>query len=329
MTQFTLVDSTLLVSAHASGAPSGTTLARALTRRHRLPTFVRNYGYHVASARAPISGELAQTLRWLQGKLVVVNPTLSMAVPAPLAAHVRSVVRTLARPAEGAGASGGLSATAAADSPGDARDDWLALALYEPAATVIHHRGEGTHTAGADVDVDFSADLHYRLVLFAGRGDPAGAAAAIAAGPPAATDTAPVLFFALRLYVSDDDGLRQMSLPTAALYKHITGRAARGARDRYWHLEAWERFHERGALVGCVTPTQVELSRALAASDIWRPPPSPAPSYENFLFGTSGGFEPSRWQALTPHFDRRSFIPPGYSLVEYTAWMALSVVKVG
>ena len=333
MTRLTLVDCTPPVWARKQVVPPvgtavtlppavapSSVLARFLTRHHRLPTFARTYSYHSASARAPGNLELTRTVRRLQGKFVVVNPALGLAVPAVVARQVRAAARragiSIDTPERGA--------TGAAD--------WLALALYEPAASVIRHRGGGAQTAGGDVDVEFAADLHYHLVLFAGRGDSPDAARQLAsrgldAGPERGERAVPL--FTLGLYTPDDDALRQMANPTAMLYKRVTGRAGAGSRDRYWHLEAWERFGEHGMLVGCVTPSQVEHARAVAAGEAWRPRPAAGPSYDDIVFGTAGGYESSRWQAFTPTFDCRAFIPPGYCLVQYTGWLSVSVVPLG
>ena len=351
MVRFKLIDSTAASGARKAAPPAGglapelpppAALGRFLARRHRFPTFSRNHSYHTISPRAPGSLELRRTLRRLQGKFVVVNPAFRLSVPPAVADNVRAAAQLAGIPIDARDVSPAAAAAGAPAASPPAPADWLALALYEPAAAVIHHRGGGTHAAGADVDVEFVASLDYRLVLFVGRGDPENAAGDLAramhrvaagelsldAGATEAGD-GPAYLFTLGIYTPDDDALRQMADPTAQLYKQITGRLGVGSRERYWHLETWERFGEHGMLAGCVTPAQVEHARAVAAGDGGRSPQPAPPTYEEFLFGTGGASEPSRWQALTPTYDRRAFIPPGYCLVEYTARVAMSLVEVG
>jgi hypothetical protein len=282
-------------------------------RWRRLPTFARNYSFHAASVRAPGNPPLARTLRRLQGKFVVVNPSLDVRLPAAIAARGRGVLRQLGDPADG-------------------RASWLAAALYEPSSVTIHHRWRaGVRAADMGRQVQFLADVPYRLVLFAGRGEPADAAALPASGLPAGRDPARLLaepWFTLALYTPDEDALRQMPPDTALVYKRVTGRLGPAARESYWHLEAWERFHERGRLAGHVAPDVVGHERLGGAAEAWRSRTSVEAPEDN-LFSGAGGYAASRWNDLTPGFDQRSFVPPGYCLVEYRCRVDLEVVVAG
>jgi hypothetical protein len=318
MTQLTLIDHSGPVDSwgaagQALGAASP--LSEFLGRWRRLPTFARNHSYHAASVRAPGNPALARTLGWLQGKFVVVNPAVDVRLPDDTAAQARTVVRHF-RKASGS------------------RHDWLAAALYEPASTTIRHRARvAPHASGVARRVRFVADVAYRLVIVAGRGEPAdvaglgpgeGAARADAAGSGGWP------WLRVTLYTPDDDALRQMDADAALVYKRATGRMGPGSLDSYWHLETWERFRERGRLVGHVAPGLVDHVRVGEAVDGWEESAraSAEPSYDDFLLGTAGGYSTSRWRNLTPSFDRRSFVPPGYCLVEYRCRVELAVVDV-
>lgn len=309
---FTLLDRTPAFGAVADGGASAA--AGFLGRWRRLPTFARNYSHHTASVRAPGGAALARTLRWLHGKLVVVNPALDVRVPDDAADEARRLMGEL-------GAAGG------------GRADWFALTLEEPAAIVIRHQS-GAAPSGGDAgrDARFFAEVPYRLTLYAGRGAPTAVAAA---GPGAVGEgwaSAPAVparpWFNLALHTPDDDALRHMTSETALFYKGITGRLGPQSRDSYWYLEAWERFRERGRLVGHVVPDPARHGRA-GGGEAWRPRSAAEPmSYDDFLFGSGGGYGGSRWQELTPTFDRRTFVPPGYCLVEHRCWVEVAVVRV-
>jgi len=312
--QFTPVDRTdALGSNVAGGAARDVAFTEFCNRWRRLPTFARNYSFHAASGRAPGSPPLARTLRRLQGKFVVVNPSIDVRLPAAIAARGRGLVHQLGGPASG-------------------RASWLAAVLYEPSSVAIHHRWRaGARGADMGRQVQFLADVPYRLVLFTGRGEPADVAALTASGLPAGSDPAHVVaapWFTLALYTPDEDALRQMPPDTALVYKRVTGRLGQDARESYWHLEAWERFHERGRLAGHLAPDVVGHERLGASAEGWRPR-APAEVPDDSLFSDVGGYAPSRWNDLTPAFDQRSFVPPGYCLVEYRCRVDLEVVAVG
>jgi hypothetical protein len=109
----------------------------------------------------------------------------------------------------------------------------------------------------------------------------------------------------------------------------VTGRLGGGSHDRYWSLDAWERFHEEGQVIGCVSPALVEhghVGGAVRAASAPPPGASPVPTAEELLFGSGGSYAPSRFDPYTPVFDRRGFVPPGYCLIHYFATVEVAMV---
>ena len=108
-----------------------------------------------------------------------------------------------------------------------------------------------------------------------------------------------------------------MTPATAHFYRHVTGRLGGGSRDCYWYLDAWERFHEEGHLIGCVSPdlvTHGHVGGSVRARTLRHYAP---PTVDELLFGDAAA--PPRSTQYTPEFDRRGFVPPGYCLVHYFA----------
>jgi hypothetical protein len=198
-----------------------------------------------------------------------------------------------------------------------------AVALYEPSSITIH-RWAGARAA-TGVEEGFAADVPYRLVLAVGdgpddRADPAQVRAWL--DDPATRRSLvdapvwtwaragdPLPWFVADLLLPDDDALRQMTDVAAAAYTHATGRQGGGAIDRYWHLPAWERFEERGRVVGYVTPNDVTGLGARVAGG----PPAHAPA--------------RRLTHLTPSHDHARLLPPGYCLVRCVGTLELSVLR--
>lgn len=284
----------------APDSPPGPAIDAALARGYRLPSFARSYTFHHGEPR------LARALRPLQGKFSIVNPALVVALP-PTA---REQLRALA---------------GRADAAPHARDA-LAVALHEPVGVEVRHESKVQASTMPGRDIFFWAELRYRVLL--GRGarsvsDPAQAAAAHPGAPP-------VQWFHLALLVPDDDALRQMTPATAHFYRHVTGRLGGGSHDRYWYLEAWERFHEEGQVIGCISPSLVEHGHVGGATRAASGTPSAgtsAPTEEELLFGSGGSYAPSRFDPYTPAFDRRGFVPPGYCLVHYFATVEVAAVS--
>jgi hypothetical protein len=309
MTHYRLIHRTELGPAPLGALPA------ALGRPHRLPSFARDYAFHHG---AP---PLDRALRPLQGKFSIVNP--AVVAPLPPLAHerLRELVATLARgDARLAGPTPAGVPAPAAPPPGAAPGG---LALFEPAHPRIAHetRGAAPSTMPGR-DIFFWAELRYRVVLAADAeraADPAAAAAAdVAPG-------APLQWFHAALLIPDADALRQMTPATAHFYRGVTGRLGAGSTDRYWYLDAWERFHEGGQVVGCVSPSLVEhghVGGAAAAREERRGPRQP--TAEDVLFGDLDAFAPTRFEPYTPRFDRRGFVPPGYCLVHYFATIEIA-----
>ncbi|GJG86575.1 hypothetical protein tb265_17560 [Gemmatimonadetes bacterium T265] len=307
-----------------AGAPGAGALGAFLGRPRRLPTWAGTYATHRASPRLPVPPALARALRALHGKLVVLNPGHAASLPPGVASAARGLLRgDFAAPRRAVPpytAALGRDTRTDTDErrarevldalPPSARAplaragaQWRALVLCEPTRVVIA-RAPGDGPA-------FAAAAAYRLVLVAGTGAPPAApplddatlcapAGAPAAGTPAAWFTADVL-------LPDTAAFDAMTPDAAAAYARLTGRAgaasgapAGGAADRYWFAPAWERFEERGRVVGHVTP-------AFLARRAARP----------------GASSPAH---LSPAHDRGSLVPPGYCLVRVRASLELAVV---
>ena len=281
----------------AAAADAGTAaLDRILAARHRLPTFVRDHTYHEGEPR------LQPLLRPLQGKFSVINTPLVLPLPPRLAP---SVGRMLARRS----ARGHAAA---------------ALSLHEPLGVVIRHEdrsGGGSSHPGRDIL--FWAELRYRLLVESG-----GAAA-----PP--TDPAagarrlgsPVAWFHVAVLMPDAEARDQMAPATAHFYLGITGRLGGNSTDRYWFGDSWQRFHEEGRVIGCLSPSLVEhghVGGALRRRDHRAAGDADAAAPFDPVFGDASG-ERSHFVALTPEFQRRGFVPPGYCLVHYFASVELAV----
>jgi hypothetical protein len=158
--------------------------------------------------------------------------------------------------------------------------------------------------------IEFVAELPYRLALLVGTG--AAESADTLADSPAMTDAvadAPAWrwgaqrrmtpWLLAEVLLPDDVALSRMTASTADIYRRVTGRAGAGFDDRYWHLPAWERFAERGRVVGHVAPAFLARGGVRA-----------------------GGVT----HALTPHHDRGFLVPPGYCLVRCVGGIELTVV---
>jgi len=300
VTHFHLIDRAELDPTAAMAAGREAPPPAALARAHRLPSFARNYTFHDGEPR------LARALRPLQGKFSVVNPSVVAPLPPLARARLRETLAALAAPAPGG--------TAAL----------RGLALYEPAQPRIQHetRGAAPSTMPGR-DIVFWAELRYRVVLAADAAAAAEPGAAAAARPVAG---APLQWFRAALLVPDADALRQMTPTTAHFYRHVTGRLGGGSEDRYWYLHAWERFHEEGQVIGCVSPSLVEHGHVGGAVRE-RPAPPPEPTETELLFGSLDAVAPTRFEPYTPRFDRRGFVPPGYCLVHYFATVEIALAE--
>jgi len=314
---------------HPDGPLVDQVVATFLGRYRRLPRFARNHSFHSASPLAPGSTVLSRHLRWLQGKFMVVNPALDLALPR----HVATVVRVVAHYCGAGGADGAAESELLAEQPAVAAAllpvargaDWFAVAIHEPVRVAIRRRAGAEMSIGGDGEDDFAADVPYRVVVYFGHGQPPSADTIGSSGAVLARGETTRLF-TLRIYTPDDEALQQMDFETALHYKRITGRLGSDSRDRYWHLETLERYREGGRVIGCLAPALLDSGRA--RNEGWQSRPSATLSYEDFLFGPTGSYEASRWQELTPAFDRGHFVPPGYCLVEYAGLLSLSVVQV-
>ncbi|MHB1224951.1 MAG: hypothetical protein ACYC2G_13065 [Gemmatimonadaceae bacterium] len=268
-----------------------------LERCHRLPSFARNHSYHRGEHR------LQRALRPLQGKFSVVNPVTVIALP-PLA---RSRLRGLL----------GVQPTHSGQSAvGAART----VALHEPVdPLVLHERRAAASDAMPGRDILFRGELRYRLVL-------GGAAAADPLTAAQATTLAdgPIPWFRTALLVPDADAIRQMDPSTAHFYRLVTGRLGSGSTDRYWYLDAWERFHEDGRVIGFVSPALVEHGHTVGAISGSQAVEPHAPTEEEILFGDIDPLVASRFPPYSPAFDRRGFVPPGYCLIHYIATVELA-----
>lgn len=294
MSLFRLVDRAPLA---ADPTAADAALAPLLDRPHRLPSFARDHAFHEGDPR------LARALRRLQGKFQVVNPV----VRAPLPPLVRERLHAL---------------LAASPAP---RATPRTVALHEPVRPVVRHetRGRAPSTMPGR-DILFWAELRHRLVVGppGAAGDPLAAAAARpTAGPPLPWAHVAVL-------VPDADALRQMAPPTAHFYRHVTGRLGGASRDCYWYLDAWERFHEDGRVIGCISPSLVEHGHVGGATAARAAAPR-APTLEDVLFGGPDALGPARFAPYTPRFDRRGFVPPGYCLVHYFVTVEVAEVAGG
>lgn len=279
-------------------------------RAWRLPTVARTFAQHELNASAPGNAPAARALRALQGKFVVVNqPNV---VPLPMAARpaLRETVHRL------------VAAARAAASPDD-EGPVVALALYEPTTPVIVQQQElqqGVSTARGP-EVRFAGEIIYRLVVRIGADDGTGEA------PPAATAAegttrrtlASPFWFQLPLLVPDAEALAQMTPPTAQLYRDVTGRLGVGT-DRYWQVPLWERFREQGTVIGCVMPSLVEHGYT---PGVGRPAATAPRDPADLLL--DGPTATSLFPDLTPDFDRKGFVPPGYCLVRYYCWVEVVV----
>lgn len=270
-------------------------LAPLLGRPHRLPSFARDHAYH--------EGEPRLALRRLQGKFQVVNPVVRAPLP-PLAAERLRALLAGRAPVGGAA---------------------RAVALHEPVQPVVRHetRGRAPSTMPGR-DILFWAELRHRLVV----GPPAAAADPLAAAVARPTAGAPLPWAHVAVLVPDADALRQMVPATAHFYRHVTGRLGGGSLDCYWYLDAWERFHEEGRVIGCISPSLVEHGHVGGAT-ARRPAPPRAPTLDDVLFGDLDALVPTRFAPYTPGFDRRGFVPPGYCLVHYFVTVELAVVEEG
>jgi hypothetical protein len=199
-----------------------------------------------------------------------------------------------------------------------------ALALHEPVQPAVRHEARGTTPSTMPGrDILFWAELRYRVVVAAGRDAGAVAASPAAAGAATAAG-APVQWFHVALLVPDADALRQMTAPTTHFYRHVTGRLGGGSRDCYWYLDAWERFHEEGQRIGCVSPdlvTHGHVGGVVRARAPRRPAP---PTIDELLAAEEVA---PRAPQYTPEFDRRGFVPPGYCLVHYFATVEVATAR--
>lgn len=283
----------------------------ALERRHRLPSFARNHSYHRGEHR------LQRALRPLQGKFSVVNPVTVIALP-PLAVSRLGELR--AAPAAHAPAIGRRDADPAGARRPHAAAEVLTVALHEPLDPLVRHeRRAAASNAMPGRDIFFWAELRYRLAL-------GGAAAADpqAAAQATALADAPIPWFRTALLVPDAEAIRQMDPPTAQFYRLVTGRLGRGSADRYWYLDAWERFQEEGRVIGCLSPALVEHGHAAGAISDGHAAEPHAPTEEEILFGDVDPLTMSRFQPYSPNFGRRGFVPPGYCLIHYLATVELA-----
>lgn len=273
--------------------------------RHRLPGFARNHSYHRGEHR------LQRALRPLQGKFSVVNPVTVIALP-PLA---RSRLRGLLGAAAPAQHDGGRSGRQSA-ADGEVRT----MALHEPLDPLVRHeRRAAASDAMPGRDIFFWAELRYRLVL----GGPA-AADPLAAAQATTLAGGPIQWFRTALLVPDADAIRQMDPPTAHFYRLVTGRLGGGSTDRYWYLDAWERFHEDGRVIGCLSPALVEHGHAAGAISPGPVVEPRAATEEEILFGDVDPLTSSRFPPYSPTFGRRGFVPPGYCLIHYLATVELA-----
>jgi hypothetical protein len=325
-------------------APAAASLEAFLARTRRLPACERSRSYHTASPRAPTSPALAAALHALQGKLVVVNEPAAVVIPSRLASAVRGLARrcrgdspVAPTPIERAddrrarvvlhGARG--AAWAAAMDDRDAT--WWGAALTAPPSLTIRHWAHRSAPPLDPVrDLGFFAEACYQLVVVVGRGD-SGAIAELSRAAAEPPDALPAPsdrrrpWFAADVYVTDDDALRQMSSEAAALYTRVTGRAEQERADSYWHLAAWERFHEAGRVAGHVFPSSARLRPPLGARPAIVDDGSSEEAPDDWARGPSFGV-PSQWSVLEPRFDRAALIPPGYCLVRVIGMLELRVV---
>lgn len=300
-----------LIDRSEIGAPEGRGRPEddALERRHRLPSFARNHSYHHGEHR------LQRALRPLQGKFSVVNPLTVIALPPLAGARLREL---LGPPRVHAASQSPQGSAAASGQPtiGDPRT----VALHEPLdPLVFHERRAATSNAMPGRDIFFWAELRYRLVL-------GGAAASdpLAAAQAATLADGPVRWFETALLVPDAEAIRQMDPPTAHFYRLVTGRLGGGSTDRYWYLDAWERFHEDGRVIGCLSPALVEHGHTGGAISGSRVDEPRAPTGEEIIFGDADSLHTSRFPPYSPTFGRRGFVPPGYCLIHYLATVELA-----
>ena len=123
----------------------------------------------------------------------------------------------------------------------------------------------------------------------------------------------------LQSIVPGSRGVREVLL-TALRDAVRSGRLGVGS-DRYWQVPAWERFREQGSVIGCVMPSLVEHGYT---PGVGRPPARlPREADEALPFDAPPAT--SLFSGFTPDFDRRGFVPPGYCLVRYYAWVEVLV----
>jgi hypothetical protein len=272
----------------AEGGP----LASFVSRRHRVPSFSRSYHFHGVSGTNPPDPELLRTLRPLQGKFTVVNPTPTFPLPYAMRRRIEWIARAARR-------RGGI-----------------AVALEEPIERLVRH---DTVAAGAG-EIRFVSELLYRLTVTVGTRDAApGEEARVL------RVSRPVPWFAVALLTPDAEALRLMDQSTQHFYRHVTGRMGAGSRDSYWFADTWERFHEPGRIVGCIHPDVLDHAIPVHAGAVG-PAADATPSEEAFLFSPTMG-ERSTWGEYTPRTERRFFPPPGYCLIRYGCWLELALAE--
>ena len=301
-------------------------LAAFCARAWRLPTFARTHTQHEINPSGPGNAPAARALRALQGKFVVVNqPNV---VPLPMAARPalrQAVRRRVAAVLDALPAAAPAAALAdvvedavrAAVAPEDA--PLVDVALYEPTVPVIVQQEQQGFSSGNGPEVRFAGELIYRLVVRIGGGDDAPPPAAEPAAGVTRRTVGSTFWFHLPLLVPDAEALAGMTAPTEHLYRDVTGRLGVGT-DRYWQVPAWERFREQGTVIGCVMPSLVEHGYT---PGVGRPPASAPREPADPLFDAP--VATSLFPTLTPDFDRRGFVPPGYCLVRYYAWVEVVV----
>jgi len=281
-----------------------TGLARLARQVWSLPTFSRMYAAHQNAIDLLSNDALVRTLRRLEGKFIVANRRCAVSVPRGL--------RRLA-----------FDPQALGDIVADAR--WLAFALHEPMAVVVHHASfAGAHLEDASREAEFFATIPYRLTVFAGRGPFENANYAVdeaAALAPVAQVTEPCEWFHVGLCIPDVDALRQMAGDTALFYRWVTGRLGSASRDQYWHLDEWEQYTEHGRVHGVVLPELIRQQRLSAPSS---PLAAHAADADGFA-QADGTYGASRWPTFTRTFDRRALVPPGYCFIEFTATLTVEV----
>lgn len=288
MTGFRLVHSATIhdrAGAYVDPAP-------ALQRRYRLPTFARNHDFHRGDPR------LQRALHPLQGKFSVVNPAIVTALPPGARGALETQLTTGMRRGHGPGP--------------------LTVALHEPLDPVVMHESRAA-PGGAmpGRDIFFWAELRYRLALGgADAADPHAATTAVGSGRAER-------WFHTALLIPDAEAIRQMAPTTAHFYRFITGRLGQGSEDRYWYLDAWERFQEEGRVIGYLSPALVEHGRPGGSSTNRAPEPA-APTYEDILFGDAEPISQHGFGPYSPNFDRRGFVPPAYCLIHYFATVELA-----